>query len=135
MCKECFRCIEALNQRSKDIEDSKREIVEHYEKTKESNKACFGANGARFKRLAKQSLGMSEKRGRSIVFTLQLTRNGEMTLAVYRCSTMQLIEIHNFRIMVKNGKMTVALHHCNLMKKICRRNFQNMVVQANFLRV
>ena len=68
MCKECFRCIEALNQRSKDIEDSKREIVEHYEKTKESNKAGFGVNGDRFKPLAKQSPGTSEKRGKRRFF-------------------------------------------------------------------
>ena len=68
LCKKCFRRIEALNKRSKDIEDSKREIVEHYEKTKESNKACFGVNGDRFKRLAKQSPGTSEKRGKRRCF-------------------------------------------------------------------
>jgi len=64
LCIKCFRRIEALNKQSKDIEDSKREIVEHYEKTKERNKACFGANGDRYKRLAKQSPGT--------FFTLQL---------------------------------------------------------------
>jgi len=65
LCIKCFRRIEALNKQSKDIEDSKREIVEHYEKTKERNKACFGANGDRYKWLAKQSPGT--------FFTLQLT--------------------------------------------------------------
>ena len=64
----CFRRIEALNKRSKDIEDSKREIVGHYEKTKESNKASFGVNGDRYKRLAKQSPGTSEKRGKRRCF-------------------------------------------------------------------
>lgn len=68
LCKKCFRRIEALNKRSKDIEDSKRELVEHYEKTKESNKACFGVNGDRFKRLAKQSAGTSEKIGKRRCF-------------------------------------------------------------------
>ena len=68
LCKKCFRRIEAIYKRSKDIEDSKREIVEHYEKTKESNKACFGVNGDRFKRLAKQSPGTSEKRGKRRCF-------------------------------------------------------------------
>lgn len=43
LCKKCFRHIEALNKLSKVIEDSKREIVKHYEKTKESNKAWFWA--------------------------------------------------------------------------------------------
>ena len=68
LCKKCFRRIEAIYKRSKDIEDSKREIVEHYEKTKESNKACFGVNGDRFKRLTKQSPGTSEKRGKRRCF-------------------------------------------------------------------
>ena len=47
---------------------SKREIVEQYEKRKESNKACFGVNGDRFKRLAKQSPGTSAKRGKRRCF-------------------------------------------------------------------
>ena len=68
LCKKCFRRIEALYKRSKDIEDSKREITEQYEKAKESNKACFGINSYRFKRLAKQSPGTSEKRGKRHFF-------------------------------------------------------------------
>ena len=68
LCKKCFRRIEALYKRSEDIENSKREITEHYEKAKESNKAYFGVNSDRFKRLAKQSPGTSEKRGKRRCF-------------------------------------------------------------------
>ena len=40
LCKKCFRRIEAIYKRSKDIEDSKREIVEHYEETKAVYDIC-----------------------------------------------------------------------------------------------
>ena len=75
----------------------------------------------------------ARKEGRGVVLTLQLTRNGEMTLAVYHCSMMQKIEIDNSRIMVRNSKMTVALHRCNLMKRISRGNFRNMAAQVKLL--
>ena len=65
---------EALYKRSKHIEDSKREITEHHEKAKESNKACVGVNSDRFKRLAKQSPGTSEKWGKRRNCKQQLTR-------------------------------------------------------------
>ena len=75
LCKKCFQCIEALYKRSKDFEDSKRGIIEQYEQTKESNRACFGVNGYRFKQLAKQSPGTSEnsqgKRGKRRCFDTQ----------------------------------------------------------------
>ena len=40
LCKKCFRRIEAIYKRSTDIEDSKREIVEHYEETKAVYDIC-----------------------------------------------------------------------------------------------
>ena len=40
LCKKCFRRIEAIYKRSKDIEDSKREIVEPYEETKAVYDIC-----------------------------------------------------------------------------------------------
>lgn len=42
LCKKCFRRIETLQKRSKDIEESNREVTKHYEKAKESNQACCG---------------------------------------------------------------------------------------------
>ena len=98
LCKKFFRRIEALYKQSKDIEDSKREITEHYEKAKESNKACFGVNSDRFKRLAKQSLARARKEENGVVLTLQLTRNGAMTLAVYHTMLDQSEKFRNSRI-------------------------------------